>query len=89
MIKSVTREFGVLQKIYDGEIEICDKKPVNEKVDKLFGEVTDLLDTSDNKEIHELIDKFIEIVCLSEIEAFAKGVAFMKELNEDIEKVLI
>ena len=89
MLERCTEKFGVLQKIYNGEIMYCDKKPINKKVNKLFSEVAELWEKNDTKAMEELIGKYTEIISLLEIEAFARGVAFMKELREDINKVLV
>ena len=89
MDKRNAKEFNVIEKIYNGEISYCDKKPLNNKLEKLFNEVAVLLEQNDDKVVEEIIDKYTEIISLTEVEAFAKGMAFMEELRADINKVLV
>jgi len=89
MIDRNTKNYNVLQKIYNGEISYCDKKPINKRLESLFNEVGVLWEENDNKVVEELVDKYTEIISLTEVEAFAKGVAFMKELMMDINKICV
>ena len=89
MIERNIKNFDVLKKIYDGEIMYCDKKPVNKRLEMLLNEVGVLWEQNNNKVVEELVDKYTEIISLTEVEAFAKGVAFMDQLNADIKKVCL
>lgn len=81
-------KLSIIQRIYDGEVMYCDKKPVNKEVDILFSDVAKLWEENENnKVLEELIDKYTKIISLSEIEAFAKGILFANELNSDIKKL--
>ena len=84
-----TRDFNVIQKIYNGDVIYCDKKPVNKKVDKLYGEIAELCENNDDKLVEELTNKYTQLISLLEIESFAKGIAFSEELMMDIKKVYI
>jgi len=89
MAERDTTDFKVLKDIYNGDIMYCDKKLINKTADKLLNEVAKLWEANDNKVVEELVDKYTEIISILEVESFAKGVAFMKELSEDVKKVLI
>ena len=89
MAERDTNDFKVLKDIYNGDIIYCDKKLVNKTADKLLNEVAKIWEDNDNKVVEELVDKYTEIISILEVESFAKGVAFMKELSEDVKKVLI
>ena len=89
MSERVVRDFDVIQKIYNGDVIYCDKKPVNKKVDKLYSEIAELCENNDDKLVEELTNKYTQLISLLEIESFAKGIAFSEELMTDIKKVCI
>lgn len=89
MAERDTNDFKVLKDIYNVDIIYCDKKLVSKTADKLLSEVAKLWEDNDNKVVEELVDKYTEIISILEVESFAKGVTFMKELMEDMNKVCL
>lgn len=82
-------ELNIIRQIFDGDISFTDKKLVNPRCDKLYGEIESFLSERSDKELIELARKYSELISLLEIERFAQGAKFMQNFLSEVDKVKI